>query len=108
MEHGVVGLASRIFNGGKNIFPLKEGITCENFFIGSPARQEIQDVGDAETKTRMQGRPPHFPSSTVILLSRSLLINLKPEMVCAKEQGRPDWRTRIAATSTEPIRREEE
>ena len=55
MEHGVVGLASCIFNGRKNIFSLQEGIISEDFFIGSPARQEIQDVGNAETKTPNAG-----------------------------------------------------
>jgi hypothetical protein len=51
----VVGLASRIFNGGKNIFSLQEGIICEDFFIGSPAGQEIQDVENAETKAPNAG-----------------------------------------------------
>jgi len=51
----VVGLASRIFNGGKDIFPFEKGIIGEDFFIGSPARQEIQDVGNAEMKTPNAG-----------------------------------------------------
>jgi hypothetical protein len=51
----VVGLASRIFNGGKNIFSIQEGVIRENFFEGRPARQEIQDVGNAETKTPNAG-----------------------------------------------------
>jgi hypothetical protein len=55
VEHGVVGLASRIFNGGKNIFSLQEGIIGQDFFIRSPTRQEIQDVGNAETKTANAG-----------------------------------------------------
>ena len=55
MKHRVVGLASRIFNGGKNIFSLQEGVISKNFFEGSPARQEIQDVGNAETKTPNAG-----------------------------------------------------
>ena len=56
MKHGEVGLASCIFNGGKNIFSLQEGIISENFFIASPARQEIQDAGNAETKTATLAR----------------------------------------------------
>jgi hypothetical protein len=61
----VVGLASRIFNGGKNIFSLQEGVISENFFEGSPARQEIQDVGNAETKTPNAGA-----ASTLTLFHR--------------------------------------
>jgi hypothetical protein len=51
----VVGLASRVFNGGKNIFSLQEGVISKNFFEGSPPSQEIQDVGNAETKTPNAG-----------------------------------------------------
>jgi hypothetical protein len=55
MEHGVVGLTSRVFNGGKNIFPFQKGIIRKYFFKRSPTRQEIQDVGNAETKTANAG-----------------------------------------------------
>jgi len=55
VKHRVVGLASRIFNGGKNVFSLQKGGISKNFFKGSPARQEIQDVGNAETKTPNAG-----------------------------------------------------
>jgi hypothetical protein len=51
----VVGLASRVFNGGKNIFSLQEGVISKNFFKGSAARHKIQDVGNAETKTPNAG-----------------------------------------------------
>ncbi len=55
MKHRVVGLASRVFNSGKNIFSLQEGVISKNFFKGGPARQEIQDVGNAQTKTSNAG-----------------------------------------------------
>ncbi len=55
MKHRVVGVASRIFNGGKNIFSLQEGVISENFFEGGSARQEIQDVGNSQTKTPNAG-----------------------------------------------------
>ena len=55
MKHRVVGLASRIFNGGKNVFSLQEGVISKNFFEGSPAGQEIQDVRNAQTKTPNAG-----------------------------------------------------
>jgi hypothetical protein len=55
VQHRVVGLASRIFNGGKNIFPFQEGVISENFFEGSAARQEFQDVGNAETESPNAG-----------------------------------------------------
>jgi hypothetical protein len=57
VKHRVVGLEGRIFNGGENIFFLQEGVISKNFFEGSPARQEIQDVGNAETKTPNAGAP---------------------------------------------------
>jgi len=55
VNHRVVGLASRVFNGGKNIFSFQEGVISKNFFEGSPARQEIQDIGNAQTKTPNAG-----------------------------------------------------
>ena len=55
MKHRVVGLASCIFNGGKDIFSLQEGEISKNFFKGSPARQEIQNVGNTKTKTPNAG-----------------------------------------------------
>ena len=50
MQDGVVCLASRIFNGGEYILFLQEGIVRQNFFIGSPGREEIQNVGNAQAK----------------------------------------------------------
>jgi len=61
VKHRVVGLASRILNGGKNIFSLQEGVIRKNFFEGSPARQEVQDVGNAETKTPNAGAASALP-----------------------------------------------
>ena len=55
MNHRVVGLAGRVFNGGKNVFSLQEGVISKNLFKGSPASQEIQDVGNAETKSPNAG-----------------------------------------------------
>jgi hypothetical protein len=51
----VVGLVGRIFNGGKNIFSLQKGVFSKNFFEGSPARQEIQDIGNSQSKTPNAG-----------------------------------------------------
>jgi len=55
VKHRVVGLARRIFNSGKNIFSLQEGVISKNFFERSTARQEIQHVGNTETKTPNAG-----------------------------------------------------
>src|SRR5208282_2641943 len=55
VNHRVVGLAGRILNGGKNVFSLQEGVISKNFFGGSPARQEVQNVGNPETKTPNAG-----------------------------------------------------
>ncbi len=55
MKHRVVGLASRIFNGGKSIFSFQKGVISKNFFERGPARQKIQDIGNAETKTPNAG-----------------------------------------------------
>jgi len=55
MKHRVVGPASRVFNGSKNILSLPKGVICKNFFEGGPARQEIQGIGNAEAKTPNAG-----------------------------------------------------
>ncbi len=77
----MVCLTSRIFNSGENIFSLQEGIVRQNFFIGSPGCEEIQYVGNTQAKAANAGAASDFPSSTVILFSRSLLMNLKSTMV---------------------------
>ncbi len=51
----MVGLASGILNSGKNILFLQEGVISENFFEGSSTRQEIQDIGNSQTKTTNAG-----------------------------------------------------
>ena len=55
MQHRVVGLASGILNGGENIFSFQEGVVSKDLFEGSPASQEIQDIGYPQTKTPNAG-----------------------------------------------------
>ncbi len=52
VKHQVVGLARRIFSGGKT---LHEGAIRNNLFERSTARQQIQHVGNTETKTPNAG-----------------------------------------------------
>ena len=75
MNHRVVGLASRVFDGGKNIFSLQEGVISKNLFEGSPARQEIQDVGNAQTKSPNAGAASALPFFHRYPFSRSMLMN---------------------------------
>jgi len=55
VKHRVVGLASGILNSGQNILSLQEGVISENLFEGSPANQELQDIGNSEAKTPNAG-----------------------------------------------------
>ena len=48
-------MASGILNSGENILSLQEGVISKNLFEGSPACQEVQDIGNAETKTPNAG-----------------------------------------------------
>lgn len=51
----MVGLASGILDSGGNILSLQEGVISKNFFEGSPASQELQNIGNSETKTPNAG-----------------------------------------------------
>jgi len=55
VKHRVVGLASGILNGGKNIFSLQEAVISKDLFKGSPASQEIQYIGYTQTKAPNAG-----------------------------------------------------
>lgn len=47
----MVGLAGGVLNGGKNVFPFQERVVREDLIVGSPRRQQIEDVRDADAKT---------------------------------------------------------
>jgi len=88
VKHRVVGLASRIFNGGKNIFSLQKGVISENFFERGLARQEIQNIGNAETKTANAGAASALSFFHRYSLQPFDAHKLESTMVWGKEQER--------------------
>jgi hypothetical protein len=57
----MVGPAICIFNGDKNIFSFPICVISKDFLIGGPARQEVPNVGNAETKAPNAGAASALP-----------------------------------------------
>lgn len=55
VKHRVVGLASSILNSCEDILSRQKGVIGKNLFEGSPASQELQNIGNSETKTPNAG-----------------------------------------------------
>lgn len=47
----MVGLSGGVFDGGKNIFPLKKRVVGDNFFKGSFGSQQFQDIRHSDSES---------------------------------------------------------
>lgn len=61
MQYRVIGLPGSIFDGGKDIFPLKKGILGEDFLKRGVSSQQLQDIRNTDTESPNARASSTFP-----------------------------------------------